>query len=504
MAVVVSEVLLEQFSKFVAERIGLHFPRDRWGDLERGIHSAARELGFQEAESFLQHVLKLPLPRNQLEILASNLTIGETYFYRENKAFEALEEHILPELLRSSRGKARRLRIWSAGCCTGEEPYSLAILLSKAIADLKDWNITILATDINPSFLKKASRATYSEWSFRDAPRWLKERYLTRVKDGHYEIVSPIKKMVTFSHLNLAEDVYPSLLNNTNAMDIIFCRNVLMYFTLEQTKKVIQNLYNSLVDGGWLIVSSVETSPVLYSWFNTVNFYGLTVYRKNLSLQPEYATPDFGIRLDLKLDNIGSKFGPAEPQPVFASAFELPLSLEAEERKPIEVQPTPYDEALALYGEGLYAEVIERLLGLLSQNGTDSRATALLARAYANQGKLVEALEWCGKAVSDDKFNPGLHYLQAIILEEQGNGEAAAASLKRALYLDQDFVLVHLALGNLFVRQKKPRQADKHFENALSLLKTYPKEAILPESEGITAGRLMDIIQSTRYEERLV
>ena len=250
-------------------------------------------------------MLSLPLPRNQLEILASNLTIGETYFYRENKAFEALEEHILPELLRSSRGKERRLRIWSAGCCTGEEPYSLAISLSKVIADLKDWNITILATDINPRFLKKASRATYSEWSFRDAPRWLKERYLTRVKDGHYEIVSHIKKMVTFSHLNLAEDVYPSLLNNTNAMDIIFCRNVLMYFTPEQTKKVIQNLYNSLVDGGWLIVSSIETSPVLYSQFTTVNFHGLTVYRKNLSLQPEYPAPDFGIRPDLKLDYAG-------------------------------------------------------------------------------------------------------------------------------------------------------------------------------------------------------
>ncbi len=91
MAAVVSEVLLEQFSKFVAERIGLHFPKERWRDLERGIRSTAKELGFQEAESFLQHVLSLPLPRNQIEILASNLTVGETYFYRENKAFEALE-----------------------------------------------------------------------------------------------------------------------------------------------------------------------------------------------------------------------------------------------------------------------------------------------------------------------------------------------------------------------------------------------------------------------------
>jgi chemotaxis protein methyltransferase CheR len=504
MVAVVSEVLLEQFSKFVAERIGLHFPRERWPDLERGILSAAKELGFQETESFLQQVLSSPLPRNQLEILASNLTIGETYFYRENKAFEALEEHILPELLRSSRGKARRLRIWSAGCCTGEEPYSLAILLNKVIADLKDWNITILATDINPRFLKKASRATYSEWSFRDAPRWLKERYLTREKDGHYEIVSPIKKMVTFSHLNLAEDVYPSLLNNTNAMDIIFCRNVLMYFTPEQTKKVIQNLYNSLVDGGWLIVSSIETSPVLYSRFTTVNFHGLTVYRKDLSLQPEYPAPDFGIRPDLKRNTVVSKLDTAKPEPVFTSHQEPPLPLEADERKPVEVQPTPYEEALALYVKGLYAEVTERLLALLSQNGPDSKAASLLIRAYANQGKLAEALEWCEKAIANDKLNPVLYYLQATILEKQGGMEAATASLKRALYLNQDFVLVHFALGSLSLQQRKLKQADKHFENAISLLKTYPMEAILPESEGITAGRLLDIIQSTRYVKKLV
>ncbi|MBC8458698.1 MAG: chemotaxis protein CheR [Deltaproteobacteria bacterium] len=504
MAAVVSEVLLEQFSKFVAERIGLHFPKERWRDLERGIRSAAKELGFQETESFLQHVLSSPLPRNQLEILASNLTVGETYFYRDKKAFEALEEHILPELLHSLRGKERRLRIWSAGCCTGEEPYSLAILLSKVIADLKDWNITILATDINPRFLKKASLATYSEWSFRDAPQWLKEKYLTRVKDGHFEIVYPIKKMVTFSHLNLAEDVYPSLLNNTNAMDIIFCRNVLMYFTPEQTKKVIQNLYNSLADGGWLIVSSIENSSVLYPQFTTVNFHGLTVYRKNLSSQPVYSVADFGTRIDLKLDTLNLKLAPAEPEPVFTSHLEPLASLEAEVIKPAVVQPIAYEEALALYREGLYTEVTERLLGVLSKNGADSKATSLLARAYANQGKLIEALEWCEKAVVDDKLNPGLYYLQATILEEQGAMEAAVASLKRALYLYQDFVLVHFALGSLSMRQRKLKQADKHFENAISLLKTYHEEAIIPESEGITAGRLLEIIQSTRYVERLI
>lgn len=277
-----------------------------------------------------------------------------------------------------------------------------------------------------------------------------------------------------------------------------------MYFTPEQAKKVIQKLYHSLVDGGWLIVSSIETSPVLYSQFTTVNFNGLTVYRKNLSLQPRYSAPDFGAISDLKLHPPEPEFATAEPEPMFAARLEPSIPLEMKERKTGEEQPTPYEHALALYGEGLYAEVTERLRGLLPEGQTNSEAASLLARAYANQGKLAEALEWCEKAVASDKLNPSLYYLRATILEEQGDMEAATVSVKQSLYLDQDFVLAHLTLGNLSLRQNKLGQAGKHFENALSLLKAYPREAIIPESEGITVGRLTDIIKSTRYVERHV
>ncbi len=176
----VSDATLEQLSELVAEQMGLYFPKERWHDFERGIRSAAKEFGFKDSESCLQHLLSSSLSKSQIEILASHLTIGETYFFREKKSFEALEEHILPELIRSRSGKEKRLRIWSAGCCTGEEPYSIAISIHKLLPDWKDWNITILATDINPNFLRKASQAEYTEWSFRGTPTWLKERYFSR------------------------------------------------------------------------------------------------------------------------------------------------------------------------------------------------------------------------------------------------------------------------------------------------------------------------------------
>ena len=426
MANSVSDTSLSHLSEFVTVQMGLHFPRERWRDLERGIGYATREFDFKDVESCIQWLVSSPLTKNQIEILASHLTVGETYFFREKKGFEILEEHILPELIHSRRGSEKHLRIWSAGCCTGEEPYSIAILLSKVIPDLEGWNITILATDINPRFLQKAFEGAYRQWSFRDTPLWIKERYFKKTRDGRFEIIPEMKKIVMFSYLNLAEDTYPSLMNNTNAMDIIFCRNVLMYFAPDRVKKVIQNLYRSLVDDGWLIVSPIETLHVLYSQFVTVNFPDAIRYKKDSTKSQ-------------KVEDVISKGIPFYPlrdktkvafQPTFDIVQEQQLQvtlsqesrgylhLEVEEPKTTELPLDLYIEALALYERGRYGEATEKLIELFSHNQETPRATALLARAYANQGKLSKAREWCEKAIVADKLNPGFYYLCATILQE--------------------------------------------------------------------------------------
>lgn len=261
------EQLLFDLSECVAGQMGLHFPRERWRELESGIRSAARELGIAEVTSWARSLLATPLTKHQVEILASEFTIGETYFLRDKRGFEIIGERVLPELIRARRGIGQRLRIWSAGCCTGEEPYSIAILLDRALPDLSDWQVTILATDINPRFLQKAAEGVFSEWSFRDAPVWLKERYFQPVTGRRYAILPRIRERVAFAYLNLADDVYPSLAGNTNAMDLILCRNVLMYFVPERAEKVVDNFCRSLVEGGWLVVSAVEISSRLFSRF---------------------------------------------------------------------------------------------------------------------------------------------------------------------------------------------------------------------------------------------
>jgi len=501
----ISDLLLSQLSEFVAAQMGLYFPKERLRDLERGALSAAREFGFGDARSCVEWLVSSPLTRNQVEILASHLTVGETYFFREKRSFEILEEHILPGLISSRRGSEKRLRIWSAGCATGEESYSIAILLSRVIPDLKDWSITILATDINPRFLKKAEEGAYSGWSFRDTTPWLKDGYFKRVEAGCFEILPHIKKMVTFSYLNLAEDIYPSLLNDTNAMDVIFCRNVLMYFSPDRAKKVIGNLGRSLLDGGWLIVSPTEASHVLYPQFESVNFPSAILYRKlrigEKGNGREWETEKFVNRRIGESENRGLvSHSPLLPLPD-SSALPVPASQFAQEAEPEtkEPQPTPYAKALELYEQGRYGEASEEVIALLSGDQDDVKAMALLARSYANQGKLAEALEWCEKAIVSDKLDSGLYYLRATILQEQGTIGEATKSLKQALYLDGDFALAHFALGNLALRQGKIEESGKHFENALLLLSAYGQEETLPESEGMTAGRLSEVIQSMSY-----
>src|SRR3972149_4663144 len=281
------DALLSRLSDFLESQMGLHFPRERWRDLERGIADASRESGYAEAEAYIHWLLSAPLTRTQIEGLASHLAVGGTFFFREQRSLEILEQQILPELLRARAQTERHLRIWSAGCCTGEEPYSIAMLLDRLNPPFGKWNLTILATDINPHFLRKAARGVYGAWSFRDTPGWIKERYFTKRQDGRFEIQPRIRRVGGFCSLNIAHGASPSLVNGTNAMDVIFCRNVLMYFAQERAKKVVDKLHRSLVDGGWLITSPSETSTVLFSAFTAVEFPGAFLYRKVAAAGPQ-------------------------------------------------------------------------------------------------------------------------------------------------------------------------------------------------------------------------
>ncbi len=446
--------LLDAVSRLVESQLGLHFPRERLGDLERGLRNAAKELGFRSVEEYARELVGGGKGMAQVESLAAHLTIGETYFCRDPKSFEALETSILPAFVRERKGDARRLRIWSAGCCTGEEAYSIAMSLRRAIPDIREWQVTILATDINPKFLHKAAEGVYGPWSFRGVPDEVKQAFFRELPEARLEVVPSIRKMVTFGCLNLAEDVYPSLATNTTAMDIIFCRNVMIYFSQEQLRKVVANLHRSLSEGGWLFVSASEASPQAFASFSPAGFEGTAVYRKNppLPLERKQVSPVAPI-LHATLDRLRAK--PSAPP---------------QKREQPAVPP--------------------------AQHSFLAAHPAAEARRLANEGRLGDALAACERAIQAEKVVAAHYYLRGAILQEQNAIEEATADFRKALYLDHSFVVAHFALGNAMLRRGRNRDARRCFENVRSLLENYAPEAELPESDGITAGRMLEIITS--------
>jgi chemotaxis protein methyltransferase CheR len=451
------EALWRRVGEFIAQRTGLNFLGEREADLQRGLAAAATEFGLADAASCAERLLSASLTRSQLHVVASHLTIGETYFFRERKAFDALAGHVLPELIRRRRGRGQRLRLWSAACSTGEEAYSLAILVRRLLPDWQDWNVKILATDINERFLQKAIAGVYGEWSFRESLPEFKEQYFTATANGRFAIAPEIRSCVSFAHLNLAEDRLLSPTVDAHGMDVIFCRNVLIYFTASHAHKLAENLHRALAEGGWLVVSPSECSQTLFSSFAAVNFPGTILYRK---CEPEERGPPIWLPPSdaaAARDRDSQIAGPPPPQSPPAPAVA--------QTAPVSSPPPPEPGAMSLQ-----------------------------TRALADQGQYAEALALSEQWIASDKIDAAAHYVHAMILQEMGARQAARDSLQRAVYLAPGFALAHFALGNLARADVRTAQANKHFANALHLLRSWPPDALLPESDGMSAGRLVEII----------
>ncbi len=506
----------EQFRTLILERSGLHFPDKRRADLERGVAQAMAHSACADVQSYYQLLAGKPTDSPEWETLIGQVTVGETYFFRDRGQFEALRGHLLPELIAQKRQTVRQLRIWSAGCASGEEPYSLAILLRELLPDLSDWNITILATDINREALQKARRGLYGEWSFREAG-WqnLRDRYFTR-RGKEWEISSQVRQMVSFAYLNLREDPYPAIANNTVAFDLVLCRNVAIYFSAELVQYVVNRMYEALVDGGWLLVGYAEPSPATFASFEAHNFPGTILYRKSERPPRREPVPPPAVA---RAAEIAPRREPVPP-PAVAKAAEIvpPCELarpaevaeKAAEIAPRPAPPAPAPPAAAppdlpaqarlLVDTGRTAEALELLYRLLEQDPQCAWACFMIGKIRANSGLWEEARRWCQQAVQLDPLLAEAHFLLSLIHSQENDREQALAAMKRVLYLERNAILGHFCLANLYLEGGKEARARKSLQNAAALLEKMPPEAAVPWSDGMTAGRLLYTVRQQLQE----
>ena len=261
---------------FVKDYCGIYFDDDSRYLLERRLSRRVRTRHFSTFREYYRYLLYHKDRDQELASIIDIITVNETYFFREQNQLKTLSEEILPEILRTNKDK-KRLRIWSAGCSTGEEPYTVAMLVLEK-GRFRDWDIEIFGSDINQRVLQVARSGVYRKNSFRTTEPYFLHKYF-REEDGLSRISDNVKQYVNFTHLNLLD---PFKIRLFGAMDIIFCRNVLIYFDQSSRKKVIEMFYERLVDGGYLLLGHAESLINLSTAFTLRHFKYDMVYQKPL------------------------------------------------------------------------------------------------------------------------------------------------------------------------------------------------------------------------------
>lgn len=486
-------------SDFIHERFGLYFPPDRFADMLRALGRATEESGFESVSRYADWLLANQLSDKQLEPLITNLTIGETYFFRDSKLFSGLRDTVFPEI--RNAGSNKKVRIWSAACSTGEEAYSLAILLDRSQCFPSDWQVDLFATDVNVKSLSKARAAEYSQWSFRGIDENLKSSYFSLVNRHRWKLIDRMRQKVEFAYLNLA--VHPLQVNSSggNLFDVILCRNVLMYFSTERRQQILSHLIKLLTPTGWLVVSPSEVGVVDLPELSIVDVDGMLMHRKgvasNIKKKPAVWRES------------GSKSKSAhKPQPknhkpkVVASTVKAKPKNEVSSEPP---KPSPeFDglkSALALFDDREYHAAVECLVSLIDDETAAKTLSAepvfLLARCLANLGQAEEAEEWLTKALERDRLNAAGYYLLSTIQQERGDLIQAKRSLEQSLYLDGDYVMATFAMGMLLVLHEQQKvQGAKMFARVKVLLGRLDSDDIVPDSGGLTVSHLYKMLES--------
>lgn len=429
-----SHDLLERFLPLLATRTGLHVRDKDRATLARALEARVRESGLSP-EEYWRALMRDTAMEGEWKKLLPRLTNGESYFLRDKGQIALLRDRLLPELL-EMRKNERSLRVWSAGCSTGEEVYTLAMLISELLPRHAEWRITIIGTDINEEALDKARRGVYGTWAFRAVPDEVRTRYFEQGAQG-LEIKSELRGLVRFALLNLRGEGFPNRAQELADFDLILCRNVLIYFDREAIAHTLRGFAASLRDGGYLLTGHAELTghdpaPLV------VRAYTQSVaYQKTAAV---VAAPERFVAV-----KSSGNLRPTAPRvalrPPDATA---PISTVLRAPAP----PNIAAKAPAAKAPDLHEQ----------------------ARAAANAGKYEDAVRLCREAIAWDATDAAAYALWAHVEDEQGDAAAAKGLWKKVIYLAPSQPEAYVELGALYEREGDFRRARQMRESALALL----------------------------------
>jgi chemotaxis protein methyltransferase CheR len=424
------------------------------------------------------------------QALYAVLTINESYFFRDSNQFRLLSDRLLPDLLRrrqvaaEASGGRPRLRLWSAGCSTGEELYSLAIALTELGFAWDRWDALLIGTDISPTAIDSARKGLYGNWSFRQMPAELQRKYFTP-HHQLYKICDSIQRRVVFNHGNLLTD---GPLDGD--IDLILCRNVFIYLDSAAIGQIVGRFHRVLRPQGYLLTGHTELYSQDVSQFQTLSFPESVVYCKP-AIAPAIPVAPIGSPAPAKTNPLGRSAAVRRPLTTDRGPLGRSPRSSARVRSP---QPpaAPREKALqeaeALLEQKAYASAIQRAVALYSAYPQCDDARKIAAHAYANSGLYDQAKQLCYEVLSRQPLSVDMYYLLAQIAEDQNDLNATKEHLRKIIYLDASHVRAHLDLASVYEREKQPEKSQKMRNQALILLGNLPPDARLDATSTTTVA----------------
>ena len=467
-ASIIDHAYFPTLSDHIISSTGLVYYADRPEMLAQHIADRVAKRGLSSCREYWELLQDSSAGEYELDQLIEHLTIGETHFFRHRELFDALRDVALPDILKRNRA-TKRLRVWSAGCSTGPEAYSVSIVLRRDLqTSIDGWNVCILGTDINRPFLSQATEGRYEEWAFRGTSQDFRSECFEEC-DKFWRIAPQYQNGVSFQYHNLVRHPFPSLVHNLVAFDLILCRNVQIYFTPEVAQRIISQLAECLVPGGWLVVGHAENAGHMYDSFETVNCNGATLYQKSQSLVNRASIDAERMRHDTASSTVTQRpacSGIVAPKRAILNGS--PSTCHRHVSSGIEKSKRP----LQTLGPGSEIEQV---------------------RLLADHGNANAALDLCQALTTKEPLNP-VHYLyRALLLDQLQRQDEALSSLNKAIYLDRQFILAHYYIGMIQRRSADPVGAIKSFRNVLLLLEEREQSEHLADAEGMTISELGDL-----------
>ena len=481
----IGDAKLTRFAELIEQRLGLQYAGSSLAELEAIMTARMRELQCRSVDAYLKQLESDGSRHEELRELAAKLTIGETYFFRAPEQLSVFSAVAIPRL--TGGDPARPIRILSAGCSTGEEPYTLAMIL-RELGPLAPVEVSILAIDINPGALAKARRGNYSAWAMRATPPDCVEKYFRRER-AQFVLNESVQAMVRFDERNIACEDYQFW--QPHRFDIIFCRNVIMYLSARVVGEVIARFARALAPDGFLFLSHAEPLRGISQAFHVQHAESAFYYvLRKPSGSPTWPAPrarTVSPRKDVvrpPMPLVSPKRVTAEPAPPSFAAMNpaekgASLSLGAALMK-----TEQYDEALAT------------LEALAPADRLDPDVLLLTAIIQLERGQLDQAAALCSSLLALDGLNAAAHYLTALCHEHGGHRAAAIDSYRVGVYLDAAFAMPHLRLGLMFRRDGDRQSARRELQSASVLLAQEDPARVLLYGGGFSRTTLIDLCAS--------